>query len=61
MATWFKELTLDDGEKVTVNVDAIHTMRREGSSTLIRLARGDAVVVKETPSEILAEVVDLRL
>jgi uncharacterized protein YlzI (FlbEa/FlbD family) len=49
----FKELTHDDGKKVTVNVDAIQTMRLDGPSTIINFAKCDIVVVKETPNDIL--------
>ena len=51
----FKELTdVEDGNKITVNMDVVCYMQRiTDTTTTIYFGSDDAVKVKETPAEIL--------
>jgi hypothetical protein len=57
----FKEVTLDGGEKITINLDQVHAMRWFGKSTAIYFGRDQVYDVEETPAEILTEPVDHRV
>jgi hypothetical protein len=51
----FKELTdVEDGNKITVNMDVVCYMQWIRDMTTIYFGNTDAVRVKETPNEILA-------
>ena len=50
----FKELTdVEDGNKITVNMDVVCYMQRIRDMTTVYFGNTDAVRVKETPNEIL--------
>ena len=50
----FKELTdVEDGSKITVNMDVVCYMQRKRDMTTVYFGDSDAVRVKETPNEIL--------
>ncbi len=51
---YFKSLTTPDGETVIVNIDAIATLKRTAATTTIEFCPG-AVIVRETPDEIVAK------
>jgi hypothetical protein len=58
---YFKEVTLDGGEKITINLDQVHAMRWFGKSTAIYFGRDHVYDVEETPAEILADAIEGRL
>nr|HEV8008707.1 hypothetical protein [Bradyrhizobium sp.] len=58
---WFKELTLDSGEKAIINLDEVKAMQRFGTETRISFAKDYAFNVRETPAEIVAESRDAGL
>jgi hypothetical protein len=50
----FKELTdAEDGNKITVNMEAVFYIRRIREMTTVYFGDADVVRVKETPNEIL--------
>ena len=57
----FKELTLSDGEKITINVDNVCAIQRFVDLTTISFSRDYAIHVKDAPGEILADPIDPRL
>jgi hypothetical protein len=49
----FKELTLSNEEKVTVNLEKVRYMEWVGTSTTIHFGTKHALSVKESPTEII--------
>jgi len=58
---YFKEVTLDGGDKIIINLDRVHAMRWFGKSTAIYFGRDHVYDVEETPAEILADAIEGRL
>jgi hypothetical protein len=57
----FKEMTLVDGNKITINLDEVRAMQRFSDFTSIWFDKEQSFSVKETPSKILEEQQDSRL
>jgi uncharacterized protein YlzI (FlbEa/FlbD family) len=54
----FKEVTLTDGEKITINMDEIRTMQRfPDATTTIFFAKDHAIQVEETPDDIVSNTI----
>jgi hypothetical protein len=58
----FKEVTLNSGEKVMININEIRFIQRVSpEETMISFAKDHGLNVKETPNEILTDQPDRRL
>jgi hypothetical protein len=50
----FKEATLANGDKITVNMEEIRTMQRfPHHATTIQFANDHAIQIKETPNDLM--------
>jgi len=56
----FKELTLSNEEKVTVNLEQVRYMEWVGTSTRVHFGTKHSISVKESPAEIIGDAPDPR-